>query len=145
MERTTDVIREADALTPVMVGGLQFAYDLAFVTERPVRRDNVVYVTHPYPNANWRIDWDEAFGDIAARYPVFATELGYDDDGYRIDEFQGAGAYPETLMAYLDERGIGWTAWSFSGFPPALLADDDYTPTEAGEFFRGPMLAAGSR
>ena len=48
-----------------------------------------------------------------------------------------SGAMP---MQFIDERNIGWTAWSFSKFPPALLEGHDYTPTVAGTFFRERML-----
>lgn len=73
------------------------------------------------------------------------TELGFDaTPGTEHDEEQwiGEGRYRDGIVAYLENRGIGWIAWCFSpSWTPRLLLDDDFSPSESGEFFRSELMA----
>ena len=74
-EEIIDVIRKNDPDSVIIVGGLVWGYDISFALECPIERKNIVYGTHPYP---WRCEhksWNEAFGNIKNKYPVFATEF----------------------------------------------------------------------
>ena len=74
-EEIIDVIRKNDPDSVIIAGGLVWGYDISFAMEYPIERENIVYGTHPYP---WRSEyksWDEAFGNIENKYPVFATEF----------------------------------------------------------------------
>ncbi len=143
-EDVIDAIRINDPDKAVIVSGFQFAYDLSFVPDAPIERPNVVYATHPYPDANWKTDWDKAFGNVKADFPVIATELGFDSDEKPEEIFNdngGKGLYRDEIMSFLEDKKISWTAWAFShAFTPALLLDLDFTPSESGEFFRKIML-----
>jgi hypothetical protein len=92
----------------------------------------VVYSTHVYRNKG--SDWDNAFGDLSRDVAVFAGEWGGGD----IDVDWG-----RTLAAYLGERNMGWTAWSWSDYPhlvePPLAPP--YNPTEFGSLVRN-LLAS---
>lgn len=105
-----------DAL--IFVSGVNWGYDLRCFPLAGV--EGVVYSTHVYRNKGKR--WDEAFGSLAATHPVFAGEWG----GGALDTKWG-----ERLAAYLMERGIGWTAWSWSDEP--RLVDAGYVPTAFGK------------
>ncbi|MFQ5652214.1 MAG: glycoside hydrolase family 5 protein [bacterium] len=135
-ETVIDIIRKNDPDAVVIGGGLDHGYDLSQVLQNPIDRPDLVYATHPYPDKNkWGRNWDEAFGDVSAQYPVFATEFGFTPESER--EYAGEGRYREAVFDYLESKKISWTAWCFSrNWTPALLRDNDYTPTEAGAFVR---------
>ena len=98
-----DTVRAIDPSRVLMVGGLDWAYDL-----RGVELDlpNVIYSTHVYPNKGQR--WDECFGNKAKQVPVFAGEFGGGDDD--LD-------WGTKLLDYFDERQMSWTAWSWRDKP----------------------------
>lgn len=74
-EEIIDVIRKNDSDSVIIVGGLVWGYDNSFALEYPIERENIVYGTHPYPWRSEHKSWDEAFGNIKNKYPVFATEF----------------------------------------------------------------------
>jgi len=130
------------------VGGLDYAYDLSHVLAHPLDRPSIVYATHVYPQRQ-REGWDRYFGDIAERFPVFCTELGFDSRYPQYAEetlFGQRGRYRRELIEYLEERGISWTVWSFAvQWGPGLLEGWDYTPNEAGAFYRQQLLSHQGR
>lgn len=146
-ESLIDLIRENDPQRLVLVGGLQFSYDLRYVKDYPVRRPGVVYSVHIYPwtllPGEWHAVWDTAFGNLAFYVPILVTETGFEPNATE-DAMRGT---PEDfgiplIDGYLKPRNIGWLAWNFGPeWPPCLVSDWDYTPTISGSFFRERMLA----
>ena len=142
-------IRAAHPTSVIFVSGVRWAYDLRgfplrWRSGRPV--EGLVYSTHVYPwtTTAWlpgrrpEVDWQRAFGHLAADYPVFAGEWG----GGPSDVEWGC-----RLLAWLEATTVGWTAWSWCDWPP-LLADHrggDWSPTAFGEVVRAGLLDAGSR
>jgi aryl-phospho-beta-D-glucosidase BglC (GH1 family) len=110
-------IRGANPDALIFVSGVNWGYDLRGFPLEGV--EGVVYSTHVYRNKGKR--WAESFGRLAATHPVFAGEWG----GGPKDVEWG-----ERLAAYLVERGIGWTAWSWSDDP--RLVDAGYVPSAFG-------------
>jgi hypothetical protein len=144
-EEVIDTIRANDAETSVIVGGLQWAYDLSYAMDNPIRRENVVYATHPYPGSDWRVGWEEAFGRLSEDYPVFATEFGFGTEPgphYYEGNHTGPTRYREAILDYLEGRDISWSPWCFSAtWGPSLLEDiDGYIPSTSGSFFRDALL-----
>lgn len=143
-EDLIDSIRDIDPDKPIIVGGFQFAYDLSFVPEAPIERENVVYSEHPYPDANWKIGWDEAFANVKTDFPVFATEFGFDSEDFPEEPYNdngGIGLYRDEIISLLEEKKISWTVWSFSHtFTPTLLLNLDFEPSESGAFFKEKLL-----
>lgn len=137
-EACTDEIRRLAPAKPVVVGGLQFGYDLSFAPDLPVRRPNVIYATHPYPDSNWRISWADAFITPGQRVPVIASEFGWDERNHppgalRADGSTGGDRYQEAILNAFDQSAMGWQAWCFSHlFTPALLANPQFEPS--GDF-----------
>lgn len=155
-EELIDVIRAEDASSVVIVGGMYWSSDLSYVNADPVDRADVVYAVHPYPGATDNRPWQEAFGDTAENYRVIATEIRFtsekaratvlatfpevsaegDTDAYNpvyLETSYTDGLYRDDIMAFFNERSIGWTAWSFSPiWGPTLLSNWDYEASEAG-------------
>lgn len=141
MEQIIATVRMYDADKIILVGGLQFAYDLSFVEDAPITGRNIAFATHPYSHPDYTKDWKIAFGDLSTRYPVFATEFGYDGDVSPDDEYDGA-LYHEAIIEYLEEHHISWTVWVFdASWKPTLLLDNSaYLPSPSGVYFRKAML-----
>jgi hypothetical protein len=108
-----DAVRERHPEAVCFVSGLNWGYDLR---PFPLDRPNLVYSTHIYRARG--SDWDEAFGRLAETHCVFAGEWG----GGAADL-----AWGTRLADYLEERAIGWTAWSWTDHP-RLWADGRPTP-----------------
>ncbi len=142
-EAMVDTIRQHAPAKTVVVGGLQFSYDLSFARRMPVRRDNIAYATHPYPNSNWRVPWQRAFLEPAAALPVIVSEFGWDHRDHPERAMRGGSRpYRQEIMEAMDRAGLGWTAWCFShAFTPALLANADFQPSpDFGDAIRAELL-----
>ncbi len=142
-EQLIDGIRVFDPRKPVLVGGLQFGYNLTWAEAAPVRRPNVIYATHPYAGADWRFSWEDAFLRLSRRLPVMATEFGWDADRHPESAHKGPLPYSEAIFQAFDAANIGWCAWSFShDFPPSLLAEPrNFTPSAYGQLVRAALQA----
>ncbi len=145
-ESLIDIIRQYDKERLVLVGGLQFSYDLRYVRDYPIRRGGVVYSVHIYPwsllPGDWHANWDTAFGNLTDCVPILVGEVGFDPNA----NDEGMRGTPEDfgiplIDGYLAPKGIGWLAWNFGPeWTPALVSDWNYTPTVSGSFFRERML-----
>jgi endoglucanase len=131
MQRLVDVVRAQGAANLVLVAGLDWAYDLAGVTQGyALVGSNITYDTHVY--TAWHStpqDWNAHFGDLSATHPVTVTEFGSTDC---------SSDRTAALLDYLKAPGgraadqIGWTAWSWNSpgecSHPSVLADWSGTP-----------------
>ncbi|HTL68743.1 MAG TPA: glycoside hydrolase family 5 protein [Lacunisphaera sp.] len=140
-EEMIGVIRYWDKETIPLVAGFDWAYDLDPLHYDPVRAEGIGYVTHPYANKRpqpWEPKWEENFAFAARRYPVIATEWGFDlKDGETID----ADHYANRLTRFLEERGISWVAWDFDPEwgPRMLKSFDGFALTGFGQFAKEAM------
>ena len=138
MQQLYNAVRAAGAENLVLIGGLQFAFDLSGVAQTPVQGHNIVYVTHPYNEPNKQPStWDTAFGNLAATVPVFATEFGDGTGSCATD-------YDSAFIAYANSHGISWSGWAW--YPssctfPSLISDWSATPTAAGQVVQAALLA----
>jgi hypothetical protein len=129
-----------------LVAGFNWAYDLTPVATAPIERENVAYVSHPYPmkvGAPYEKNWTRDFGFLADKYPVFATEIGYQlatDKGAHIPVIDD-GKYGKRITDYFGDKGISWVAWVFDpDWSPQLFTDyNTYEPTMQGKHFREVM------
>jgi endoglucanase len=118
-----------DAL--IFVPGTEWAYDLR---DHPLAGvTGVVYSTHVYPAK--RLSWDKAFGELAEVAPVFVGEWGGGDEDL---------AWGQRLLTYLEQRHIGWTAWSWSDRPRLIETSTDYTPTRFGALVKAALCVKTS-
>jgi endoglucanase len=128
-----------------LVAGFNWAYDLTPVKENPIEIQGIGYVSHPYPQKTtppFEKNWEHDFGFVADTYPVIATEIGFmaqTDPGAHIPVIADK-KYGAMIISYFIKKGISWTAWCFDpDWPPQLISDWEYTPTEQGAFFRMVM------
>jgi hypothetical protein len=119
--KLTQIVRDENPDALVFVGGTNWAYDLRGM---PMDVENLVYSTHVYPNKGR--NWPEAFGDLSKSKPVFVGEFGGSDTPGNLD-------FVRSLMRYMRELEIGWTAWSWSDEPFLVTG---YVPTPFGEAVR---------
>ena len=143
VEKIIDVIYANDQNVVPLVAGFNWAYDLREVKKNPIDRPGIGYVCHPYPGkceAPREPHWDDHFGFLTSRYPVFATEIGYSLDGD--DVFKDADrTYQKAIIRYMDKKGISWCAWTFDpDWTCALIKSYQYGPTNPGKFFKRALL-----
>lgn len=142
VEKIIDTIRSNDKRTITLVGGFDWAYDLRDAAADPISRKGVAYVAHPYPGKckpPRETHWEEHFGFLASRFPVFATEMGFYNKG-EVEHFVDDGSFRDGILKYLDGKQISWCVWIFDpDWSPPLIDSYDYAPTESGSFFKNAM------
>jgi endoglucanase len=137
-EDIINLIRAYDKETIPIVSGFDWAYDLGPIHYEPINAEGIAYATHPYfmkRKKPWELKWDENFGFAKGKYPVIATEFGFDLE--RIEKGDNEG-YGEAIINYLEERNISWVGWIFDAdwHPKMLKAWEGYELTGSGEFFK---------
>lgn len=141
-EQIIDTIRTYNPQAVCLCAGHNWAYDLTGVAQHPIRRDNVGYVSHPYPQKReqpWEQQWEKDFGYVADTYPVVCTEIGYCLEGERGAHVpvKSTDVYGEHITQYLDSKGISFTIWCFDPqWAPMIISDWNFTLTTQGRFFK---------
>lgn len=140
MQQLVDAVRETGAKNIVIVGGLDWSYDLGgilngFAIDDP-SGNGVMYSTHVYP---WKSGWQEKFLEAAKKYPLFVGEVGcpekWSDFSFippaQQKEKLGPGAtWPMDMIGTIQKHKLNWTAFSFHPrCGPMVIKDWDYTPT----------------
>jgi aryl-phospho-beta-D-glucosidase BglC (GH1 family) len=140
-EKIISLIRSYDNEKIPLVAGFDWAYDLTPIINEPISARGVAYVTHPYEfkrTRPWEPKWEENFGFAASKYPVVATEFGFEiPAGQSVTDDH----YGNSIIKYLESRGISWICWVFDPeWGPRLLKSwDSYELTGSGEFFKKAM------
>lgn len=126
MQRLYDTIRQTGAPNVILVGGLDWAYDLSGVgSGYAVKGYNIVYDTHVYTAwHNTQEDWDSHFGFLTPNYALSATEFGSVDC---------SSIVTEQLLDYFDaprglpQNAMSWAIWSWNApgecSQPSILLD----------------------
>lgn len=147
VEKIIDTIRANDKSTITLVAGFDWAYDLREAAANPVSRDNIAYVAHPYPGKSEpprEPHWEEHFGFLASRFPIFVTETSFTLSGEHYVDADGS--FRNGILKYLDQKQISWCAWVFDpDWSPPLIDSYDYAPTNSGRFFRNGMREKNER
>jgi endoglucanase len=142
MQAMLDAVRETGAKNVVVIGGLDFSYDLSGVLKgydiKERGGNGIVYSTHVYP---WKSKWQEKFLDVAAKHPLFIGEVGTPGSWEKYKyipvsqqhEKVGPGAtWPNDMLALIQKHKLNWTAFSFHPkCGPEVIKNWDYEPTEA--------------
>lgn len=135
MQKLIDAVRDTGAKNIVIVGGLDWSYDLSGILQGYACDDKsgngIVYSTHVYP---WKRKWQEKFLDVAAKYPLFLGEVGA--DAKKMDFMphsiqEDADTWVPDMLGLIQKHKLHWTAWSFhpKATPRVLLDFENYTPT----------------
>ncbi len=131
LQKLLEVCRGKGANHIVLVGGLDWGYDLSGVargnTLHDPRGNGVVYDTHIYP---WKKDWDRFVTPAVEKHAVFVGEFGPDYDLYKKDP----KIFVSEMLRYLDQHQLNWAAWCMHpAAKPCLIKDWKYTLTPFGE------------
>ena len=130
-------VRTAGADNVVIIGGLDWAYDLTVMNRRPIQGYNIMLASHPYQDKQ---DMAGKVDALAARYPIIFTEFG-DRSG------SCNTATVTNVINHANQMGYSWTAWAW--YPqtgaaactfPSLLNDWNGTPTAQGTVARTALL-----
>jgi hypothetical protein len=136
MQQLYDTVRATGANNLVVIGGLDYAYDLSGVSSNRINGYNILYATHPY-NSGGRAP--ESFGSywgyLTKTDPVIVTEFG--DFGPSC-----SATYSGKVIAYADAHLASWTAWGW--YPggcsfPALINDWAGTPSASGTVVKAAL------
>ncbi len=145
MQKLIDVIRESGANNIVVVGGLDWGYDLSGILNGYALDDKggngIVYSSHVYP---WKSDWQGKFLDLADKYPLFIGELGGEVERMPFippERHEDPYTWAPDMLGLIQKHKLHWTGWCFhTKSSPRLLADWDYTPTPYwGQFVKDAL------
>ena len=144
VEKIIDTIRANDKRTVVLVAGFDWAYDLRDAGLNPISRENIAYVAHPYPGKSKpprERHWEEHFGFLADRFPIFVTEMGFYQQGAHEHFVDADGSFGDKILKYLEQKQISWCAWIFDpDWSPTLIESYEYAPSKQGKFFKNALL-----
>lgn len=153
MQTLIDAIRALGANNLVIVGGLDWGFDLTSAADEKYRLvdtqegNGIVLDTHPYP---WKSkNWSTIIDKAGEHYPIIVGEFGTNPssiDPNKPDEGSFRN-YHETLFNWIEEKGYSFAAWSFHpGAGPCLIKGWNYDPTPYhGVFVRELLLDEASR
>lgn len=131
MQAMLDAVRSTGARNVAVVGGLDWAYDLAGVLRGYALKDRtgngIIYACHSYPFKGdtvdqWLIKLDAALKEI----PVIVSEFGDTNPPATVSE---PNAWVRQVLDALELRKCHWTAWDFHPLAGPCLVDKDYQPT----------------
>ena len=106
MQGIVNTIRATGANNVILVGGLQWAYDLTGVMNGyAISGSNIMYSAHVYP---WKSNWDQYVTVAAGSYPIFVGEFGADSDS----NGNNPGGWMNDLTGWMDAHGYSGAAWS---------------------------------
>jgi hypothetical protein len=139
MQKLLDVCRDKGAKNVVLIGGLDWGYDLSGVTKgyavTDPRGNGIVYDTHIYPVKK---NWDRFVTPAADKYPVLVGEFGVGRGE--------PGEFVAQLLEYADKHDLHWIAWCLHrDAKPNLIKDWSYTPTGFGVPVKKALLDGTTR
>ncbi len=134
IQKLIDAVRNEGAKNILIVGGLDWSYDLSGILTgfAPNDRDGngIVYSTHVYP---WKSGWQKMFMDVAEKHPIFIGECGATQERMSFippERHEDPSTWVPDFLGLVQEKKYHWTAWSFHPrASPCLLTDWEYTPT----------------
>jgi hypothetical protein len=113
MQALVDAIRSTGARHLILVGGIQYSNNLERWLEfRPVDPiENLGAAWHVYDKNECVTEecWDATVAPVAAAVPLVTTEFGEQD----CDD-----VFVEPLLGWLDQRQVGYLAWSWNAYGP---------------------------
>ncbi len=142
MQRLLDTIRETGARNVVLVGGLDYAYDLSGIANGYALDEKdgngIILSTHIYP---WKKGWQEKVLVVADKYPILVGEVGA---GAKKMEWlpaeyqEDAVTWVPAMIGFIQKHKFHWTAFAFHPKAgPPMLEDWSYKPNAAwGSFVK---------
>ena len=129
-----DTVREAGAGNIVIVGGLDWAYDLSGIAQGFVPDDRggngIAYASHIYP---WKSDFEGKVLCMKDRAPIFVGEVGCEKKPLPFElpeNYKDPYVWGPMILEFMEKHRLNWTAWSFHPVAaPRVISDYDCTPT----------------
>jgi endoglucanase len=134
MQAMLNTVRATGAKNMVVVGGLDYAYDLSGIINGFALDDKsgngIMYACHIYP---WKKDWQKKLLDIAAKHPILLGEVGADVNKMSFmpaNIQEDADTWVPAILGLIQQHKLNWTGWCFHPkSSPRMLLDWDYTPS----------------
>ena len=146
MQSLVDLIRDTGAENVVVVGGLDWGYDLSGIVDGYARRDDrgngIMYDSHIYP---WKAGWERKVLPAAREHPVLIGECGCEPEPMPfipLEAHKDPYEWAPNLLGFIQQHRLNWTAWCFHPrATPRLIEEWDYTPTPFwGEFIKRALV-----
>jgi len=132
MQQMYNTVRLAGFNNLVIMGGINWAYDLSGVPDNLPSGFNIVYATH-VRSSEPPSSWSASFGFLTSTRPVVATDFADDTS---------ASGYVTSMLDYFDapdsntRNRMGWTGWAWNDPGnhtfPSIIADWNGTPDTIG-------------
>ena len=134
MQKVLETVRATGARNVVVVGALDYAYDLSGILRGYALEDKdghgIMYASHIYP---WKSDWQGKMLDVAAHHPILIGEVGADNRKQpweKEENFVPPETWVPDMLGLIQKHRLNWTGWSFHPKAgPRMLEDWRYTPT----------------
>lgn len=142
MQALVDAVRGSGAKNVILVGGLDYAYDLSGMAQGFVPDEKggngMILSTHIYP---WKKAWMEKVMVMAKQYPILVGEFGANTQKmtWLKPEWQeDAATWVPAMLGFIQQNELHWTAFCFHPkSAPHLLSGWDFQPTpEWGAFVK---------
>jgi endoglucanase len=133
MQRLLDTVRETGARNVVLVGGLDYAYDLSGIASGYALEEKggngIILSTHIYP---WKKGWTEKVMVVADQYPILVGEVGAGEkkmDWLPAEYQEDAVTWVPEMIGFIQKHKFHWTAFAFHPKAgPSMLEDWSYKP-----------------
>ncbi len=132
MQKLLDTVRATGARNVVVVGGLDWAYDMSGFLEGKALADRkglgVIYANHNYPmKGDTPEQWVAKMKRAAAKVPILVGEFGA---GGGFGRRSRGEQWVRQILQGLQDNKWHWTAWDLHvSAGPTLVSDWNYTPT----------------
>jgi aryl-phospho-beta-D-glucosidase BglC (GH1 family) len=146
MQALVDAVRGVGAKNIVLVGGLDWSYDLSGIAKGFTIDDKggngIILSTHVYP---WKTDWLNKVLVVADKYPILLGEVGANTkkmDFIPAEGQEDAATWVPRVLGFIQKYKLHWTGWSFHpATSPVMITGWDYTPTPEWGAFAKRALA----
>ncbi len=146
MQRLLDTVRAAGARNVVLVGGLDYAYDLSGMARGYALQEKgghgIILSTHIYP---WKKGWADKVLVVADQYPILVGEVGAGArkmDWLPAEYQEDAATWVPEMIGFIQKHRLHWTAFAFHPKAgPPMIEDWTYTPNAAWGMFVKRALA----
>ena len=120
-----NIIRAAAPNNIILIGSPNWSQTTAAAATSPFSGSNLAYVVHIYPQHGGQSTWDSWFGNTSTTVPYFITEWGWQNGGSNPTSGTTSG-YGTSFSAYLDSKGVSWTAWVFDNLWQPVMWDANW-------------------
>ncbi|MHA3770404.1 glycoside hydrolase family 5 protein [Verrucomicrobiota bacterium sgz303538] len=140
MQRLLETVRETGARNVVLVGGLDYAYDLSGIANGYALDEKggngIILSTHIYP---WKKGWADKVLIVADKFPILVGEVGAGAkkmEWLPVDVQEDAVTWVPEMLGFIQKYKLHWTAFSFHPKAgPPMLEDWSYKPNAAWGVF----------